>query len=73
MPADNPTENPTENPDHAGTAPIDLATLTPDATPPTDTTPAPSPDEPIGGPATTAATSWAGASDEELDAEPPTE
>ncbi len=68
-----PADIPTENPDQAGTAPIDLATLTPDATPATDTTPASGTDEPIGGPATTAATSWAGASDEELDAEPSTE
>ena len=68
-----PADTPTENLDRAGTAPIDLATLTPEANPATDTTPAPSSDEPIGGPTTTAATSWAGASDEELDAAPPTE
>ena len=65
-----PADPPTENPDQAGTAPIDLATLTPETSPPTDAADAaPSPEEPVGGTATTAATSWAGASEEELDAE----
>ncbi len=59
---------PTENPDQAGTAPIDLTTLAPEA-PSTEAAAPASPDEPVGGAATTAATSWAGASEEELDAE----
>ncbi len=66
MPADPPAENP-------GTAPIDLATLAPESPPGDTKAPTPDADEPIGGPATTAATAWTGASDEELDAEPAAE
>ena len=69
-----PADTPTENPDRAGTAPIDLATLTPEASPPADNeVAATGQDKPVGGMATTAATSWTGASDEELDDAAPTE
>ena len=60
---------PTENPDGAGTAPFDRTNLVPDATPDAtadDTRPAVGPG-PIGGEATVAASSWGGASDEEME------
>ena len=65
------TNPPTQNPEGAGTAPFDQTNIVADVRPDTpieadETRPATGPG-PIGGEATVAASSWGGASDEEME------
>ena len=57
---------PTDNPDEAGTAPIDLTRISTNPPQAPDSAGAETPDRTVGGAATIAATSWSGASEDEL-------